>query len=197
MAKQSKFAFLLPILLVCAAILAAFSFLPKSDQAAPPDGSISLSIDGRPLVAGNTATLRAVSSCGEFKVSLDGAEFGTGSPLLSAPFALEAGSHSFFARGRDCDSTLVFNVLARECAGNETMGCEKNGCAGVSKCVGGVFSECLLPKKVCSPGERMGCSTNGCSFGHMTCNPCGTGFSVCAADSKNENTACAGKPSCN
>jgi len=197
MAKQSTLAFLLPILLVCAAILAAYSFLPKSGTVTPPGGAISLSLDGGPLVSGNTVALRAVSTCGAFDVSLDGAWFGNGAPLLSTPFLLEEGSHSFFAQGKDCNSTLVFSVLARECEGNETNDCEKGGCPGTRKCTGGIFSECALPKKVCSPGDKVGCSTNGCSFGHMACNSCGTSFSKCTADSKKENATCVGTSSCN
>jgi hypothetical protein len=197
MAKQSTLAFLLPILLVCAAILAAYSFLPKSDAGTPQGGAISLSIDGRPLVSGSTATLRAVSTCGAFDVLLDGAGFGNGEPLLSAPFLLKQGDHSFFAQGKDCNSTLAFSVLARECVGNETKECEKDDCPGTRKCAGGMFSDCALPKKVCFPGEKVGCSTDGCSFGYMACNPCGTGFGKCTADSKNENATCTGTSSCN
>ena len=198
MAKQSPLAFLFSALLVCAAILAVHHFLPtQGGGTLQRDGAISLSLYGRPLVSGNTATLRAVSTCGTFDVSLDGAVFGNGEPLLSTPFLLEEGSHSFSAQGKDCNSTLVFTVLARECTGNETKECEKNDCPGVRKCAGGIFSECSLPKKVCSPGEKLGCSTNGCSFGYMTCNPCGTGFSVCAANSQNKNETCVGKQSCN
>ena len=163
----------------------------------PSGGAISISIEGRPLVSGNTAVLRAVSTCGAFDVLLDGSEFGNGAPLLSAPFFLEEGSHAFLAQGQDCNSTLAFTVLVRECAGNETKECDRNGCPGTRKCAGGAFSECLLPNKVCSPGERVGCSTNGCSFGYMACNPCGTGFSKCAASSEKENATCSGTPSCN
>ena len=197
MAKQSTLAFLLPILLVCAAILAVYSFLPKPEGGAvQPAGSISLSLQGGPLVSGNTASLRAVSTCGKFDVSLDGAGFGTGGPILSAPFLLEDGSHSFFAQGSGCNSTLAFSVLARECDANESASCEKNGCLGARKCAGGIFSECALPKKVCLPGEKVGCSTNGCSFGYMTCNPCGTSFGKCLPPGTPEdgNAACAGKP---
>jgi len=196
MAKQSTLAFLLPILLVCAAILAIYYFLPTSDSGTPPDGAISLFIDGVPLVAGNTATLRAVSTCGSFDVLLDNSWFGNGSSMLSKSFLLTKGAHSFFAQGKNCNATLVFTVRARECTGNETKECEKNDCPGARQCAGGIFSECAPLKKVCASGERIGCSTNGCSFGHMVCNPCGTGFSECANDSKKENTTCAGA-SCN
>ena len=198
MAKKSTLAFLLPVLLVCAAFMAAYMFLPKTDEGAQPQGgAISLSLDRQPLVSGGTATLRAVSTCGGFDVSLDGAWLGHGSPALSAPFLLEEGSHSFFAQGQGCNATLAFTVSARECSGNETAACEKSGCPGVRECVGGIFSDCSLPKKVCYPGERVGCSTNGCSFGHIVCNSCGTGFGKCAADSNEGNAACAGGQSCN
>ena len=197
MAKKSTLAFLLPILLVCAAIVAVFSFLPKQDEGAPQGGAISLSLDGQPLVSGGTAALRAVSTCGGFDVSLDGAWLGNGSPVLSVPFLLEEGSHSIFAQGQGCNATLAFTVSARECSGNETAACEKGGCPGVRECIGGIFSGCSLPKKVCYPGEKVGCSTNGCSFGHIVCNPCGTGFGKCAADSQAENATCAGGQSCN
>ena len=150
------------------------------------------------MVSGNTATIRAVSTCGAFDVLLDGVEFGNGTPLLSEPFLLEEGSHVFVAQGKGCNSTLAFSVLARECDGNETLECEKSGCPGARKCIGGMFSDCALPKKVCYPGEKVGCSTNGCSFGYITCNQCGTGFGICTADSQKENvTACKGSPSCN
>ena len=195
MAKQSTLAFLLPILLVCAAVLAAYSFLPESGGAAQQaGGEISLSIEGRPLVSGGSATLRAVSTCGAFDVSLDGAEFGSGSPLLSEPFLLQEGIHSFSAQGKGCNSTLEFTVLARECEGNEALPCAAGGCPGARKCLGGVFSECLLPKKVCSPGEKVGCSTNGCSFGYMVCNQCGTSFGKCLPPGA-ANSAC-GTSSC-
>ena len=199
MAKQSTLAILLPLLLVCAAILAAYSFLSTPSEGAPAgSGGISLSIDGRPLVSGNTATLHAVSTCGAFDVSLDGAGFGNGGPLMSTPFMLEEGSHSFFAQGNGCNSTLDFTVLARECGENETITCQKDNCPGVRNCFGGIFSDCALPKKVCSPGEKVGCSTNGCSFGHITCNPCGTGFGQCLPDSKAGNATCNGlSSSCN
>ena len=194
MAKQSTLPFLLPILLVCAAILAAYFFLPNSEAETLQGGAISISLDGGPPVSGNTATLRAVSTCGAFIVSLDGAWFGNGEPLLSLPFLLEEGSHTFFAQGKGCNSTLAFNVLARECAGNETKECEKNDCPGARRCAGGIFSECILPKKVCYPGEKVGCSINGCSFGYITCNQCGTSFGKCAADSKKENATCVVTP---
>jgi len=197
MAKQTNLACILPILLAGAAILAAYLLFPNSAADAPQGGAIFLSIVGRPLVSGNTAELRAVSTCGAFDVLLDGAEFGSGGPLLSAPFLLEAGSHSFSAQGKGCGSTLAFAVLARECDGNESASCEMNGCPGTRKCAGGMFSECALPKRVCIPGEKVGCSTNGCSFGHITCNQCGTGFGKCASGSGKENAACAGLPSCN
>jgi len=195
MAKQSTLAFLIPILLVCAAILAAYSFLPKSEGGAQQGGGeISLSIEGRPLVSGNSATLRAVSTCGAFGVSLDGAVFGNGAPLLSGPFLLQEGNHSFFAQGQGCNSTLEFIVLARECEENETLSCASNGCPGARTCLGGIFSECFLPKKVCSPGEKVGCSTNGCSFGYMVCNQCGTSFGKCLPAGA-ANSAC-GTSSC-
>jgi len=197
MAKQNTLAFLLPLLLVCAAILAAYSFFPKTGAEAPSDGSISLSLQGRPLVSGNAATLHAVSTCGAFDVLLDGAEFGSGAPVISAPFLLEVGTHSFFAQGKDCNSTLAFTVLPRECEPNETKECEKNGCTGARECAGGIFSECALPKKVCSPGEKVGCSTNGCSFGYMICNSCGTSFSKCASDTSSNNATCSSTSSCN
>ena len=196
MAKQSSLALVLPILLVCAASLAVYSFLPQSEAVPPQGGMISLSLQGAPLVSGNTATLRAVSTCGAFDVSLDRAAFESGGPWISVPFLLDEGSHSFYAQGQSCNSTLSFTVIARECEGNETKVCENNGCPGVRECTGGTFSECALPKKLCSPGETLGCSTNGCAFGYMTCNPCGTGFSVCAAAPKDVNASCAGKPSC-
>ena len=196
MAKQTKPAFILPILMVCIAILATYYFIPKSDAIRLQGGEISLSLDGWPFVSGNTATLRAVSTCGAFGVWLDGAVFGNGEPVLSRQFLAEAGSHSFFAQGKDCNSTLAFNVLARECDGNETKECENNGCAGVRRCEAGIFSDCMLPKKICYPGERVGCSTNSCSFGHMACNPCGTSFGECTAGSKIGNASCNGTPSC-
>ena len=194
MAKQSTLALFLSILLVCAVILAVYCFLPTVDSGAPQGGDILLSIDGRPHVSGNTATLRAVSKCGAFDVLLDGTGFGNGAPLLSMPFLLEEGRHVFFAQGNGCNSTLVFTVLARECNGDETKECEKDGCTGARKCAGGIFLECALPKKVCYPGEKVGCSINGCSFGYMTCNQCGTSFGKCAADSKKENATCVGTP---
>ena len=198
MAKQNTFAFLLPLLLVCAAILAAYSFLPKPAAEAPSGGAISLFLQGGPLVSGNNAALRAVSTCGAFGVLLDGAEFGGGSPLLSRQFLLEEGSHSFFAQGKNCNSTLSFTVLARECEANETKVCEKSGCAGARKCAGGIFSECALPERICYPGEKVGCSTDSCSFGYMVCNACGTGFGKCAPGTANQNNStCAGKQSCN
>jgi len=198
MAKKNMLAFLLPLILVCAAILAAYSFLPKPAAEAPSGGEISLSLQGRPLVAGSTAALRAVSTCGAFEVLLDGAVFGNGTPLLSKPFLLEEGAHSFFAQGKDCNSTLAFTVLARECYGNETQTCEKNGCAGARKCAGGIFSECALPERICYPGERVGCSTDSCSFGYMICNPCGTSFGKCAPGTASSNNAtCSGASSCN
>ncbi|MFA6907648.1 MAG: hypothetical protein WC263_02370 [Candidatus Micrarchaeia archaeon] len=210
MAKQSAGAFIIPILLACAAILAVYSSLPGQPGAAPqqeggfpidfqggsgaqPAGGISLSLQGGPLVSGNTASLRAVSACGEFGVSLDGAWFGNGSPLLSSPFLLQEGSHVFSAQGKGCNSTLAFTVLARACAANETKECERNGCPGIRKCAGGLFSECALLKKVCSPGEKVGCHVDSCSSGHMVCNPCGTSFGKClpGAIPKNEDAACA------
>jgi len=191
MTKQISPAFLLPILLVCAAILAVYFLLPQAGNYAPQGGEISLSIEGRPLVSGNTVALRAVSTCGEFDVSLDKAGFGNGTATLSQPFLLEEGNHTFFAQGNGCNSTLAFKVAARECEGNQTMECEMNNCTGARKCTGGVFSSCTLPKKICSPGERVGCSTDGCSFGYITCNQCGTGFGKCTADSKNGNATCA------
>ncbi|MFA6328794.1 MAG: hypothetical protein WCY41_05095 [Candidatus Micrarchaeia archaeon] len=196
MAKQSTLAFLLPILLVCAAILAAYYFLPQTGAGTPSGGAgaISLSIGGAPFVSGNTAALRAASTCGAFNVSLDGARFGVGSPSLSAQFVLEEGSHSFFAQGNGCNSTLAFTVAARECEGDGAAVCVKNGCPGTRQCSGGVFSECALQKKVCSPGEKVGCSLNGCSFGHITCNQCGTGFGKCLPDPEKENATCAGTP---
>ena len=196
MAKQSTLAFLLPILLVCAAILAVYPFLWPPEAEAPPGGAISLSLGGRPIVSGSAAELRAVSTCGAFDVSLDGAWFGNGAPVLSAQFLPAEGSHSFFAQGNGCNSTLSFTVLARECDGNETKACEKGDCPGTRKCAGGMLSECTLPRKICYPGEKVGCSTNSCSFGHMVCNQCGTGFSACASGSKNIS-ACASSPSCN
>ncbi|MCX6772061.1 MAG: hypothetical protein NTX79_08505 [Candidatus Micrarchaeota archaeon] len=192
MARQIALAFLLPILLACAAILAAYFFLQAQDNGAMQGGEISMSLPSGPLVSGNTAALRAVSTCGAFHVSLDGSWFGSGEPLISKGFSLEEGSHSFFAQGKGCNATLVFFVLARECAGNEAKECEKNGCPGAQECAGGIFSDCALPKKVCSPGEKVGCSINGCSFGYITCNPCGTSFGKCTAGSKKENASCAG-----
>ena len=191
MTKQFTPAFLLPILLVCAAILAVYFFLPRMGTYAIQGGAISLSIEGRPMVSGNNASLHAISTCGEFVVSLDKTGFGNGSAALSQPFLLEEGNHSFFAQGNGCNSTLAFHVAARQCEGNQTSECEKEGCPGIRKCAGGVFSSCTLPKKVCSPGERVGCSIDGCSFGYIICNQCGTGFGKCTADSKNENVTCA------
>jgi len=196
MAKRSTLAFILPTLLLCAALLAVYFFLPRTDTYTLQGGAISLSLDGRPLVDGNTATLRAVSTCGAFDVSLDGAGFGNGEPLLSAPFLLKEGSHSFFAQGNGCNSTLVFGVIARECGANETKECEKSGCPGTCKCAGGIFSECALPKKACQPGEKVGCSTNGCSFGHMMCNQCGTGFGKCLPDLGTGLATCSGSQNC-
>jgi len=198
MAKQNTLAFLLPLLLVCAAILAAYSFFPKTGAETPSDGSISLSLQGGPLVSGNTATLRAISTCGAFDVLLDGFEFGGGSPLLSRQFLLEDGRHSFFAQGKYCNATLEFIALPRECEANETKECEKSGCAGTRKCEGGIFSECALPERICYPGEKVGCSTNSCSFGYMICNSCGTSFGKCGPGTANQNNStCAGKQSCN
>lgn len=193
MAKQLTPAFILPILLVCTAILVAHYFL----QAAGPgvgDGSqggkISLFLDGAPPISGSTATLRAISTCGAFNVSLDGDAFGSGGALFSQPFLLEGGSHSFFAQGTGCNSTLSFRVALRECFGNETGACEEGGCTGTHTCEGGVFSPCSLPRKICSPGQKIGCSTNGCSFGYAACNQCGTGFGKCLPDAEMKNYTC-------
>ncbi|MFA6214340.1 MAG: hypothetical protein WC717_03615 [Candidatus Micrarchaeia archaeon] len=195
MAKQSALASLIPIALACAIIFAAYSFLQAPSAAAPQAGEISLSLQGGPMVDGNTAALRAVSACGDFSVSLDNAWFGDGAPTLFAPFLLEEGSHAFFAKGDGCNSTLSFTVAARECRGNGTSKCEINGCPGSRECAGGRFLECALPKRVCSPGERVGCSIDGCSFGYMACNQCGTSFGKCLPPSQKENASCDGNSS--
>ena len=193
MAKQSTLVAILLIFLLCAAFAVAYFFLPKAGPAAGDEnqaGKISLFLEGAPPISGNTATLRAISTCGAFDVSLDGSAFGRGAPVLSQPFVLEEGSHAFFAEGESCNSTLSFNVALRECSGNETSECEFGGCTGFRSCIGGAFSECELPKRICLPGQKIGCSTNGCSFGHATCNACGTGFGKCLPDGEMGNYTC-------
>ena len=197
MARQSTLAFLLPILLVCAAILAVYSFLPRLDAGAgdgQQGGAISLSIAGGPLVDGNNATLRAVSTCGAFDVLLDGQEFGKGALALNAHMALKEGNHTANAYGNGCNSTLAFAVTARECAGDRTEACARDGCSGTRQCIEGRLSSCALPKKICSPGEKIGCTTNGCAFGYATCNQCGTGFGKClpGLGGSNSSAPCSG-----
>ena len=126
MARERNLSFLLPIFLACAALLAAYAFLPKigaADSNGAPGGEISLSISGGPLVGGNSAAFRAVSTCGDFTVYLDGKMLLEGGPVLASPFALEEGGHTLFASGGGCNATLPFSVAPRECEGNAASAC--------------------------------------------------------------------------
>ncbi|MFA6214106.1 MAG: hypothetical protein WC717_02395 [Candidatus Micrarchaeia archaeon] len=195
MENKSTIPFLLPILLVCAAIAVAYYFLPSlgaTGLEGQAGSVISLELSGRqPYVAGRMASARAISSCGAFVLSLDGKKIGEGGAYASVPVELEQGSHALLAQGNGCSASMPFSVLPRECLGNETMECSAGGCPGTRKCDDGAFSPCMLPKKVCWPGEEIGCSTDGCSFGHATCNRCGTAFGRCAPDSEKENSSAA------
>jgi hypothetical protein len=180
MAKQSASALLLFIILACAALAAAYFFLPKSQQA-PEERQIKMSLEGtRPLVSGANATISAFSTCGAFGIYLDGNLLLPNASRAPIPIVLEEGSHALEAKNSECSSTFGFVVLERECEANQTRKCDRDGCEGVQRCEGGIYSSaCALPRKICVPGEKIGCSTDGCKFGYATCNSCGTGFGQC------------------
>lgn len=197
--KSSALLLLLPVILACAAVAVAISFLPKTiTGGAQENWELSLTLEGRPFVAGNTAMLHAFSTCGAYGVFLDGNKMGSSDMYLDLPLMLSEGSHTLSAKGDGCQALLPFEVEARECSGNQSAPCAVQGCEGVRYCIDGKYSEeCSLPKKVCMPGEKIGCSTDGCKFGHATCNPCGSGFGNCTDDGNKNGTACASGSSCN
>ena len=200
--QDTAISLLLPILLACAAIVVAISFLPQ--PGAGGDGQeweISLTLEGqRPFVSGEPSELRIISTCVPIDIFLDGEQIGPSGASSSMPLLLGEGNHSFLAKGDGCQASLSVEVLARECEGNQTSSCTDGGCIGVRRCSGGVYSGCSLPRKICVPGEKMGCSTDGCKFGYATCNACGNGFGEClppANGSKNSGSGCALGSECN
>jgi len=131
---------------------------------------------------------------------LDGEGIGASGVSSSLPLALAEGNHTFIAEGEGCKASLAVEVLPRECEGSQAASCFVGGCEGVRRCSGGMYSGCLLPRKVCVPGEKIGCSIDGCKFGHAECNACGSGFGEClpaAGDSKNGGNSCASGAACN
>ena len=180
--KASELTTVVPIVLVCAAILGLYLFLPGGSPA-PESPQISLSLDAsQPYISGRAATLRAFSTCGPFGVYIDGERSGEGASYAQLPLALRAGSHLFEAKNGNCSASIAISVAASQCDGNQTEQCTANGCEGFRICSNGVFSICIIPRKVCVPGEKIGCSVDGCAFGHATCNPCGSGFGECLPD---------------
>jgi hypothetical protein len=179
--QNNILALLLLVFLACAAIIVAYLFLPHAQAGnAYGGGEITIKLDGSPYVSGSTAYVRAVSTCGDFKIFLDGENIGGGAPYFESPLLLTQGRHLLLAQSGSCISEFHFEAIARECSGNQTRQCDAGGCSGIRRCENGIYSKvCTFQKKVCVPGERIGCSTDGCKFGYAICNPCGTGFGKC------------------
>jgi hypothetical protein len=195
--KSSELVTLVPIVLVCAAILATYQFIPNSSQA-PQSPQISLVLDGEaPYVSGRAVTLRVFSTCGPFGIFVDNEKSGEGLAYAEMQLVLLAGRHAFEAKSSGCNATLAINVAALQCAFNQTEPCAVNGCQGVRTCSNGAYSSCILPRRVCVPGEKIGCSFDGCEFGHAICNPCGSGFGACVPDNATKiGVACGNGAQC-
>ncbi len=177
-------------IMILAAIMALALLAPPKSQAAAPDGAkIEIFLSGpSPFFENGSATARVFSSCGSFAVFLDGRKISEGASRADAVFAPRAGEHLLSAANEKCTSSVSFAVVRRECSANQSRPCNVGACLGKQKCAGGVFSECVLPRRICVPGEKAGCSLDSCQFGYMACNQCGTGFGECKP-AETSNTA--------
>jgi hypothetical protein len=167
------------IAILAAIALAAYFLIPK-EAAAPGDAKIQVFIYGTaPFFENSSPLVRVFSSCGNFSIFLDGVKVAGGNSRADAYIKAGAGQHLLLAKNAQCSSSLSFSVLKRECSEGEKRTCNISSCEGVQSCAGGVFSECVLPRKTCVPGEKTGCSLDSCKAGYTICNECGTGFGPC------------------
>ncbi|MCX8175373.1 MAG: hypothetical protein N3E51_04160 [Candidatus Micrarchaeota archaeon] len=173
---------LLPLLAAIAVFIALFLawhlfFKPKTPQ---QEGSIEIFLEGRgPFFSNSSRLAKAFSSCGAFSLYLDGKKIAEGESRAEAEIYPSAGSHTLLAKSASCASALNFTVVERQCEGNGTEACFSDGCEGIRRCFEGIYTECVLPRKVCVPKEKIGCVLDGCRFGYAECNPCGSGFGKC------------------
>jgi len=134
------------------------------------------------IPVGSQVQARAYSSCGSFSIFLDGSPISSGESSAEASFVATAGKHVVSAKNSLCKREIAFTILGKECSEGENRSCNVGGCPGYQFCEGGIFSACILPKKICVPGEIRGCAINSCRSGYAICNPCGTGFSPCSSE---------------
>jgi hypothetical protein len=173
------------VLLALAGIVAALAFIgwllvqgqPGQQQG---QGSIDLIVyPSPPIFEGAQVDAKAFSSCGSFQLFLDGEKIADGEARAEARINASMGTHTLVAKNSQCSREAQFSVFRVECQGNSTAPCDVGGCSGVKQCAGGLYSECVLPKRICVPGEKSGCTLNACQFGYATCDKCGTGFGPC------------------
>lgn len=179
-AGQPSIPAMLPAIVILAAIiLAAWLASPKQPSGAY-DGQIEIFLESpSPFFENESAKVRVFSSCGSFSLFLDRAKIAEGESRAEASINASAGQHELVAKNSRCSGSFPFSVAQKECDGDGSAPCFVGGCAGTKACLGGVFSECVLPLRVCAPGESTGCSLDNCKFGYMECNSCGTGFGQC------------------
>lgn len=176
----------LPAILSAALIIAFlvfFAFLLQQPAPQAAHGSVELFLDARlPVIEGSSYNVRAFSSCGPVEISLDGQQIASGGARAEAEISPSAGSHALVAASGPCRDSVEFTAFEKQCEGGESQACIVSGCGGSRQCLGGIWGQCVLPKKICKAGDRVGCSLDACSFGYATCNECGTGYSPCKAD---------------
>ncbi|HIH18883.1 TPA: hypothetical protein HA225_02805 [Candidatus Micrarchaeota archaeon] len=188
--SQPNLAALFSLIVIFAAVAAGFWLFFPRQIAQQGEGSVEIYLEGpTPLLENGSAIVRAFSSCGRFELLLDGEKVAEGTSRAEAVLSPKIGQHTIQAKGGACSDSVTFSVIRRECEPTEREKCLVGGCEGEKTCIGGFFSECVLPRKICVPGERTGCTLDACRFGRMECNACGTGFLECLPDEITADTA--------